>query len=134
MKEPFDCYERFKEFSFKDKLLLINSCNQVLVLNRNFRYLSSLLFPIHVIILCLLKEWIREAPAMLLVFIVFMFAHVELFRRRLIKLDVSFKRKHKYVILAFSKERHFIFRQELLYFILYYLFSGLLIWFFFLRS
>ncbi len=118
MKESFDCYERFKEFSFKDKLLLINSCNQVPVLNRNFRYLSSLLLPIHVVILCFMKEWIREAPAILIVFILFIFAHDELFRRRLIKLDTSFKRKHKYVILAFNKEQHFIFRQGLLYFIL----------------
>ncbi len=134
MKESFDCYEQFKEFGFKDKLLLINSCNQVPVLNRNFRYLSSLLLPIHVVILFLLKEWIREAPAILLVFILFIFAHVELFRRRLIKLDTSFKRKYKYVVLAFNKEQGFIFRQGLFYFILYYLFSGLLIWFFFLRK
>ncbi len=134
MKEPFDCDERFKEFSFKDKLLLINSCNQVPVLNRNFRYLSSLLLPIYVVILCLLQEWIREAPVILVLPLILLFAHVELFRRRLIKLDAFFKRKHKYVILAFSKEQHFIFRQGLRYFILYYLFSGLLIWFFFLRS
>lgn len=134
MKEPFDCDERFKEFSFKDKLLLINSCNQVPVLNRNFRYLSSLLLPIYVVILCLLQEWIREAPVILVLPLILLFAHFELFRRRLIKLDAFFKRKHKYVILAFSKEQHFIFRQGLRYFILYYLFSGLLIWFFFLRS